>query len=198
MNKTLLILLYFVNTCAGYAQKSLAFTEAPFKSLSVENFFSIAPDYLVESSTNKEKLHLQHMYNVGLFTNLSGKWQLGLHYTHVWTRYDHKPVDRFFIAGILGRYNHVLTDKTLFYAETGINLGNYCQCLNNVSVPDELPFKRDNILFNSYHLGILFKVSKNFFLKAGVGTYLWLNKDKTIYYGGLNIPVVGFSFNLLK
>lgn len=198
MNKKLLILLYFINIYTGYAQKAPAFPELPFKSLSVENFFSIVPDYLLESSTGKKKLHLEHMYNVSLFTNLNRKWQLGLHYTHVWTRYDHKPVDRFLIAGILGRYNHILSEKTRFYAETGINLGNYCQCLHDVTVPDELPFKEDNMIFNSYHLGILFKVTKNLSFRVGVGKYLWLNKNKTIYYGGLNIPVIGLSFTLLK
>lgn len=198
MNKKLLILLCFVNIHIGYAQKSAAFSKSPFTSLSGDSFLSIMPEYLVEASTNKKKLHLEYMYDVSLFTNLNSKWQFGLHYTHVWTRYGHKPVDRFFIAGILGRYNHVFSDKTRFYAETGINLGNYCYCLHDVRIPDELPFKRDNMIYNSYQLGVLFKATQNLFFKIGVGKYLWLNQNKTIYFGGINIPVIGLSYTLLK
>lgn len=177
------------------SQETNYFPEKPFKSLGIESYLSVLPnDY--NNMSGISKLHLEFTYNISLLTNLSSRWQLGLQYNYIWTKYDKVLIDKFYIAGVIGRYNYSLNRKLRFYGETGLNLGNYCFCLHDVRLPDELPFKKEKMIFTNLGLGATLKIYRSLWLKVGGASYIWLNKDKKIYYGGFNIPTIGLILNV--
>jgi hypothetical protein len=58
-----------------------------------------------------------------------------------------------------------------------------------------LPFKRNDMRYLSLGINGNFQVYKALWIRLGLTSYLWLNKDKNIYYGDYNIPNIGLQLN---
>jgi hypothetical protein len=192
---SIVFLLIFKCCTAIEAQKTtLNFPQRPFKTLSIESYLSIIPDSF-NNDAGVLKQHLEYMYNITLFTNLSARWQIGLQYNHIWTKIEGNSTDKFYILGLVSRFNMDISHWLKLYGEPGIGLGNYCFCLNNVRQPDERPFKKENMFYGSLGIGFMVKIYHPLWLRVGASGYKWLNPSKDIYFGGINVPTVGLSLN---
>ena len=191
------LLFSFIVLSNTNAQTKTETPHKPFQSKAFEMSFFIVPNDYVDGTSGIEKQHLEYSINASLLTDVAKHVQVGLHYNHIWTTYDGKFDDKFFILGLISRYNLDDSWKWLkVYGEGGLNMGNYCFCLNNVRVQNELPFKLENMVYGSLGLGGQIRLYKPIWLKFSFTKYLWLNKKSSIYYGGLNIPSVGIAINL--
>jgi hypothetical protein len=196
-NIKLIIILMIASYSIANAQTIKNFPQKPFRTLSLETYLSVIPDSFA-NNIGLRKPHIEYTYNVSLFTNLNAHWQVGLQYNYIWTKLDKQLVDKFYIAGVQGRYNLSIEYWIRLYGEFGVSLGNYCFCRHNVRNEAEPPFKRENMIYAPIGLGATLKIYNLLWLRIGVVGYMWLNKDKNIYYGGFNLPTVGLVLNLGK
>jgi hypothetical protein len=177
------------------AQNGPAFPKRPFKQVTVEAEYFLLPDKILDNTTGIEEWFFENMLNAGLYTNISKRWQIGLHYSHIWNRFNGKPVGQFFVAGLSGRYNYII-NKIRLYGDVGINSSNYCTCYKDVRFNNELPFKKDDILYLSLGGGMSFRLYKSLWFKLGMTFNTWLNKDKSLYYYGFNYGNFGLQLDI--
>ncbi len=192
----ILSIVFLINNDSLYAQKAADLPSRPFRQITFESFLTPGPldDYL-DPQTGMTKTFWEFTFNGSVYTNLNKHFLFGLSYSHLWTRFNQKTLGKFFIAGLMGRYNYALTDKINIYGDVGYHVGNYCSCLNDVRNSTEFPFKREDMRYLSLGLGANIQLYKSLWLKVGGMGFLWLNNADNVYYYGHNLPTIGLQLN---
>jgi hypothetical protein len=195
---TIVIVIFFsIKEVNVYGQMAADLPKRPFRQVTFETFFTPAPlDQIPDPLTGEPKTFWENTINGSVYVNLSKHFLFGFSYSHLWTRYSQKTLDKFFIAGIKGRYSYSLLNNVNLYADVGYNVGNYCSCLNYPINLDEFPFKRENMTYLSLGGGANIQLYKSLWFKVGAMGFLWLNKTDDIYFSGSNLPTIGLQLNL--
>jgi hypothetical protein len=180
-----------------HAQKFADFPSKPFKQVTFEIFGLTYPDNdYFDPLTGQNKTFWENTINGSVFTNLNKHLLLGFSYSHIWTRFNSKSAGQYYIAGIITRYSIVPSkEKANIYIDAGYHLGNFCDCLNDIRNRNEIPFRKEDMRLLSIGFGGTIHLHKALWFKGGFLTFLWLNRDKNIYFGGYNIPTIGLQLN---
>lgn len=164
----------------------------PFQRAIIEASVTGFPldDYL-DPATGTVHPYFQNSAHIGVMTNLSPYWAVGLNYSYLWDKFRQQVVGNFFIAGINARYDRTIFDKFNLYADVLLETGNYCPCLKDIRV-DDFPYKRDHSWYWGIGIGGSYPIYKSLRVNLSFNRYKLLGAK--VYSYDYTQPILGLQW----
>jgi hypothetical protein len=184
-----------ISFCLCLATPAFAQTlpDKPFKLAIVEMFVTgFSLDNFVDPLTGTIHPFFENSAHIGIMTNVSRYWRVGLNYNYLWTKFHKQLMGEYFIAGLNARYERPLAERWNIYGDVLLQTGNYCPCLKDVRNPDEFPYKQDKSWYGGFGVGVNYKIRRSLHLNLAVNRYMLLGSK--VYSYDYAQPILGLQW----
>ena len=137
-------------------------------------------DYEDVPGTGRKYRYYENSIHLGVLTNISKYWFVGVNYNYLWTRYKQQTVDNYFLTGVNIRYDRIVDENIRFYGDVLAEMGNYCSCIKDVRF-DNMPYKVENSFYYGIGLGLAAKLNKTIWINVGFNRYKLVNRNYDSY-----------------
>ncbi len=175
-------ILFYLFVFSGYNTYVTAQTSTKaFSTLSLESSFSLTPlDDFQDPLTSEPHTFYQQIWYTALFSRINKHYWMGLHYSALRDFHNRKTIGRYYLAGLLNRFEIPLIKSLSIQTDIGFSQGNICNC--NLRLPkNNWPFKREDSWYLSLGFNFRIQVVKSFHLLIGFNTYDVLAKEYDDY-----------------
>lgn len=172
----LLFYLIAFGGCTTYLQAQTQ--PKAFSTISLESSFSLTPlDDFPDPLTREPHTFYQQIWYTALFSRITNHWWAGLHYSALRDFYNHKTIEKYYLAGLVNRFELPLIKHIIsIQGDVGLSKGNICNCRIDL-INDNWPFKRENSWYLSLGINFPIRVVKPLYLLLGFNSYDLLTKE---------------------
>jgi hypothetical protein len=147
--------------------------------------------YSYSTGLNPDEKYFENSINLSLSAPISQKLRGGMQFMTIATKVLREPVDRSYAAGLFLQYNFRARKRLGVYFEGGYTISNLCPC------GEAEAYTSDSLNhFLQFGLGLNYKITDRFHLKAGLINYSPLVEHSDIY--NWTQPFIGLKYHFLQ